>query len=715
MPGDGRAHKRRLSMVTSVSSVSNSSSVMVTTASRVATAAKSASTPTVNVSALAKLFQAQVPVKTLDEALAIDLNNKASLKVPFNLTLNQNITLLSADAISKLNKLVDTGVIASIKATVDPTIIKISFTQMQALTKLLPKLASPSSFTLTADRISGAQALSITTDLMKKLAYPVTVADDPLNLSQGDVWTKLGQMTNSGSLKTLQLTGTNSTELQLTYSQLKSGTSILSKIGENYQVAVRDVTAANANSVASLANVRRVNIRDSIDSIMFLGSNLQKISNEQKLGTITTTSAPIDIAQPLSYFKSHLGVIGSLADADKLSSLRLTDLPSGTLSLSSVEIARNAKALGILLNNPGPFTLDNTGSVTAQQAKDIATLLQGRKNVSLARPLQIADNAASILSAKDSLFSANAPAISSVKINGDVNAIQAAQFEGLGSTFTKFDSFRIVDTAENALSLDLSPPNHTTLNSKVSGIRVTSALDVSQLSTIYKVDENGSLIIDPSKGNVLAKLLSGLEVSGSPASISGQILRVAKLASDGKLRSINTAVPADFASTDVTNFQKNLRDNNLFDYPLSLSVADSITALLKSDPTEQQNVLTNLQRLDSTGLLKSIYVVDQGQIASLSISDASTLSLRLESIGLGNKILPMKVSAKGSDFGPATEPPVTKQRPYYFPNLGDLSALAGKGRLIMPPQIDLSDMNNNLVDQVDLKAQLVNLGLMQPG
>ena len=144
-------------------------------------------------------------------------------------------------------------------------------------------------------------------------------------------------------------------------------------------------------------------------------------------------------------------------------------------------------------------------------------------------------------------------------------------------------------------------------------------------------------------------------------------------------------------------------------------MADSITALLKSDPTEQQNVLTNLQRLDSTGLLKSIYVVDQGQIASLSISDASTLSLRLESIGLGNKILPMKVSAKGSDFGPATEPPVTKQRPYYFPNLGDLSALAGKGRLIMPPQIDLSDMNNNLVDQVDLKAQLVNLGLMQPG
>jgi hypothetical protein len=137
--------------------------------------------------------------------------------------------------------------------------------------------------------------------------------------------------------------------------------------------------------------------------------------------------------------------------------------------------------------------------------------------------------------------------------------------------------------------------------------------------------------------------------------------------------------------------------------------------LLRTDATEQQNVLTNLKRLDSTGLLKSIYAVDQGQVASLSISQASTLSTILDSIGLGNKLLPMKISATGSDFGPATEPPVTKQRPYYFPNLGDLSALAGKGRLVMPPQIDLSDMNSNLVDQTDLKTQLVNLGLMQPG
>ena len=307
MPGDGRVDKDRVVMVTSVSNSSSSNSVMKTTASKVATTTTGTSMPVVNVSALAKLFQAQVPVKTLDEALAIDLNNKASLKVPFNLTLNQSITTLSSDTITKLNRLVDTGVIASIKPAVDSTIIKISFTQMQDLTKLLPKLASPSSFILTADRISGTQALSITTDLMKKLAYPVTVADDPLNLSQGDVWTKLGQMSNAGSLQNLQLTGANSTELQLTYSQFKAGTAVLSKVGTSYRVAVRDVTAANANSVASLANVRRVNIRDSIDSIMFLGSNIQKISNEQKLGTITTTSAPIDIAQPLSYFKSQIG------------------------------------------------------------------------------------------------------------------------------------------------------------------------------------------------------------------------------------------------------------------------------------------------------------------------------------------------------------------------------------------------------------------------
>ena len=701
-------------MVTTVSSVSSSSSVIKTASSVTTTAAKTTSSTTVSISALAKLFQAQVPVKTLDEALRIDVTNKAALKVPFTLNLNQSITALDSATIEKLNKLVDLGVIDSIKPAVDPSVIKISFTQMQQLTKLLPKLATPSTFTLTADRISATQALSLTTDMMKKLAYPVTVADDPLNLSQGDAWTKLGQMANSGALNTLQLTGTASNELQLTYAQFKAGANVLSKIGTSYQVSVRDVTAANANSVAAVPSVRRVNIRDSIDSIMFLGSNIQKISNEQKLGTITTTSAPIDIAQPLSYFRSHLGVIGSLADADKLNSLRLTDLPSGNLTLSSVEIARNAKAIGILLNNPGPFVLDNSGTVTAQQAKDIGTLLQGHTNVRLLHPLQVSDSASSILAAKDALFGAGAPAISSVNISGDVNASQAAQFEALGSAFSIFGSFRIVDSATQALALDLSPPAHTALNSKISGIRVTSALDISQLATIYPTTNNQGPVIDPGKGNILAKLLSGLEISGAPSAMSGQIDRLAKLASDGKLRSINATVSANFAVSGVTDFQRTLRDNGLSDYPLSLSVADSIGALISTNAAQQQATLTNLKTLDSTGLLKSIYPADQGQPANLTIVQAATLSATLDSVGLGNKLLPMKVVATGADFGPATVPPVTQQRPYFFPNLGDLSALAGKGRLVMPPTIDLSDLNNSTTDQNDLRTQLVNLGLMAP-
>lgn len=701
-------------MVTPVSRASNSSSVMKTTTSTSKMSGKSAPAPVVNVSALAKLFQAQVPTKTLEEALNINLANKSALKVPFTLNLNQSITSLDSVSVEKLNTLVERGVIASIKPAVDPAVIKISFTQMQQLTNLLPKLASPSTFTLTADRISGAQSLSLTTDLMKKLAYPVTVADDPLNLSQGDVWMKLVQMANTGTLKSLQLSGTTSNELQLTYSQFKAGGTVLSKIDSSYQVSVRDVTAANANSVAAIPSVRRVNIRDSIDSIMFLGSNIQKVSKEQKLGTITTTSAPIDVAQPLSYFKSHLGVIGSLADADKLNSLRLTDLPTGTLTLSSVEIARNAKALGILFNNPGPFTLDNSGPVTAQQAKDIATLLQGRTNVHLSNPLQVSDTATSILAAQDSLFGTESPAISSVKIIGDVNKTQAGDFEDLGTAFSKFDMFRIVDTAEQALALDLSPPTHNALNSKISGIRVTSALDVSLLSTIYPTSNSQVPVIEPGKGNILAKLLSGLEISGSPETMSDQIARLAKLASDGKLRSINATVPADFAVADVTDFQKLLRDYSLSDYPLSLSIADSIGSLVSSNAAEQLTISTNLKTLASTGLLKSIYAATQNQVDNLTITEASALSATLDSIGLGSKLLPMKVVATGTDFGPATEPPVTKQRPYFFPNLGDLSALAGKGRLIMPPTIDLSDLDAEPINQNDLRTQLVNLGLMLP-
>lgn len=196
--------------------------------------------------------------------------------------------------------------------------------------------------------------------------------------------------------------------------------------------------------------------------------------------------------------------------------------------------------------------------------------------------------------------------------------------------------------------------------------------------------------------------------------MSDQITRLAKLASDGKLRSINTTVPADFAVSNVSDFQKLLRDYSLSDYPLSLSIGDSIGNLVSTDAAQQLTISTNLKTLDSTGLLKSIYAANQGQAANLTITQATTLSATLDSIGLGSKLLPMKVVAAGLDFGPATEPPVTKQRPYFFPNLGDLSALAGKGRLIMPPTIDLSDMNGNVDNQTDLKAQLVNLGLMLP-
>jgi hypothetical protein len=113
-------------------------------------------------------------------------------------------------------------------------------------------------------------------------------------------------------------------------------------------------------------------------------------------------------------------------------------------------------------------------------------------------------------------------------------------------------------------------------------------------------------------------------------------------------------------------------------------------------------------------LLTSIYAADQGTVAELTITQASSLAATLDSIGLGNKLLPMTVVATGTDFGTATEPPVTKQRPYFFPNLGNLSALAGKGRLIMPPTIDLSDLDSDPTNQTDLRTQLVNLGLMLP-
>ena len=690
------------------------------TAQAASSAAKGASV--VNVSALAKLFQAQVTNKSLDEAVALDVTNRSTLKVPFNLALTQPIASLALPAnaakLTKINQLIDLGVIKSVTTAADPSVIKVNYAQMQALNKVLPKLSSANSFALTQDRISAAQSLSFTPDLMKKLAAPVTIADDPLKLSQSDVWSKLNEFANTKTLGAVQLTSKTSSDLNLTYAQLTAGSSIFDKIQTNYQITVRDVSAGNVNTVAANGNVKKINVRDSIDSVLFLGSNIQKVADQGKLGSISTTAAPIPIQNSLAYFRSHLGVIGALADADKLQSLQITDLNSGKLSLTGVEIARNSKALGIYLNSAGTVVLDNSGPVNAEQAKQIGSLLKVHPNATLARPLEITDSAASILAAADpvsGIFVTGAPSIGKITITGDVNAAQAAAIEAVpGSKILNVvNAFRVTDTASNVLNLDLTPATHSALNAKINGIRATTALDINALTSVYAPNGAGKLTINAGKGNVLDKLLSGLEVSGSSADISSKIGYLQKLASDGKLRSINPVASSSITSDDITTIQSQLRDADLSEYPMSLTIADTIDKLVPSTDADKTAVLARLQNVSRAGLLKSVAAstVSGGtSAATLSIDQAAGLSDTLSSVGLGSSLQPMTISAVGTDFGTPLTPLGTTPPPYFFPKLGTLSALAGKGQIA---QFTL--VANNIADPTqrdDLTAQLRNLGLI---
>ncbi len=707
-----------------VGSVTSSLNRLAAKTAMSAAASKVASTPSksssvVNVSALAKLFRAQVPNKSLDEAIALDATNRSTLKVPFNLALTQpiaNLALASnAAKLEKLNQLVDLGVINSVTTSSDAPVIKVNYAQMQALNKLLPKLSPANSFALTTDRISAAQANSFTPDLMRKLAAPVTIADDPLKISQSDVWSKLNEFANTKTLGTVQLTSKTSSELKLTYSQLMAGSSIFDKIKTNYQVTVRDVSAGNVNAVAANGNVKKVNVRDSIDSVMFLGSNIQKVADQGKLGAISTTAAPIDISNSLAYFRSHLGVIGALADADKLKSLQITDLTSGKLSLTSVEIARNSKALGIYLNDAGTIVLDNSGPVSAVQAKQIGSLLKVHPNATLAHSLEVSDSAAAILAAADDLFAAGAPTIGKITITGDVNAAQAVAIEAVpdGKILNVVNAFRVTDTASNVLNIDLTPTDHSALNAKINGIRATSALDINALSSVYSSDGSGTLTINAGKGNVLDKLLSGLEISGSSTDISDQIAYLQKLASDGKLRSINPVASSSITASDITTIQTQLRDADLSEYPMSLTIADTIDNLVPSTTADQTAVLARLQTVSKAGLLKSVSAstVSGGTTqATLSIDQSAAFSSALDSVGLGPSLQPMTISATGSDFGTPLTPLGTTPPPYFFPKLGTVSALAGKGQ-IAQFTVDATDIAD-LVQREDLTTQLRNLGLI---
>ncbi|NBR12028.1 MAG: hypothetical protein EBU00_07450, partial [Alphaproteobacteria bacterium] len=641
-----------------------------------------------------------------------------SRKAPFNLVIDKDFLSLTSGEISKLNDLVDKGMINSIQLTgSNSTVVRVTDAQLQKFAKLIGKLKDTTKFAMVYEKMSVDQLLAMPTELMGKLEKPLTITDTATALTNPDAWNKLSYLTNAKMLNTVQLDTVNDTnDLDLTYSQLKAGANILTRIAGTFGINVNDVTAANANTVSATANVKRVNLRDSIDNLLFLGSNIQKIADANRMGSIATTSDSLSITNSVAFFKSHLGVIGALAKAGKLDNLILTDLSAGSLTLTSQQVAQNAEALKKLPIGAS-VRIQNSGPVSASDAVAINDLLTNSPQVSLINPLSISDTAANLLSnenrvAINQLYSRPTSLVSKISVQGDVTVNQA---QGVSSAspavlglkdFQGFpgiiESFRIKDTSENIklLSADAS------LNSKISLIKATTPITIADIWT----PANGSTPATGflTKGNLLAKLDSGFEVSDnlsnilidstSPPSVP-QALK--DLALKGKLRNVSVTVPVtDFAKID--GVKQAFRTSNLGAYLSGFSIAGTTSNFVSGSGAAMAVPLASkLRSLADSGLLKNIRVTDTS-----SVQNGVFLYNSLKGKNLDAVLAPLTISDSIVSFGGKS----TDASPRLFTNLSGIAGLFQNGKLASLSITNLSKAttpNSGTIDK-DLWQQIID-------
>lgn len=639
-------------------------------------------------------------------------------KAPFNLSIQKDFLSLSSGEIAKLNDLVDKGMVNSIQLSgSNSTVIRLTDSQLQKFSKLIGKLSDPTKFAMVYEKMSLSQLMAMPTDLMPKLEKPITISDTATAITNPDAWNKLIFLSNAKMLNSIQLdTTTDTSDLDLTYSQLKAGSPVFSKISGTYAINVKDVTASNANSVSDFANVKRVDLRDSIDNLMFLGSNLQKLADANKIGKITTTSDAVSVNNTVAYFKSHLGVIGALARAGKLNNLTLTDLTAGSLSLTSQQVAQNAEALKKLPIGAS-VRIQNSGPVSASDAVAINDLLTNSPQVSLINPLSISDTAANLLSnenrvAINQLYSRPTSLVSKISVQGDVTVNQA---QGVSSAspavlglkdFQGFpgiiESFRIKDTSENIklLSADAS------LNSKISLIKATTPITIADIWT----PANGSTPATGflTKGNLLAKLDSGFEVSDNLSNIlidstnPPSVPQALKdLALKGKLRTVSVTVPVtDFAKID--GVKQAFRISNLGAYLSGFSIAGTTSNFVSGSGAAMAVPLASkLRSLADSGLLKNIRVTDTSSVQSGVFLYNSLKGKNLDAV-----LAPLTISDSIGSFGGKS----TDASPRLFTNLSGIAGLFQNGKLASLSVTNLSKAttpNSGTIDK-DLWQQIID-------
>ena len=591
----------------------------------------------------------------------------ASRKTPFNLVIQQDMKTLDTSEVAKINELIDKGLINEIQLGAGNS-SKIDFDgpQLEKFKTIFAKLAPPTKLNFSSASVTVEQIKSLPLALYKKMEKPLVIKDEMANLTGYEAWRKVGSLANSKLIESIEISDTET--INLDYDQLKGGAAILGKISGKYNISVSNVIASNANAVSLMPSVTKVNIQDSIDKVLFLGTNLQKISDLNKLGSITTASDPVSITGTVAYMKSRIGVLHALAAGEKISEITLTDRTSANFNMTSSEIAKNHAAIA-LIGEEEPISITNSGPVSASEAAKIEELSSTNK-ITISSAVQIIDTAENLIDFGLEILNLNDDdLISRITLRGEANVSQAQRLlEAI--PFDDLDEFKINDTSEELKTLypvDWTDEERTKFTEKIASIKATGAITVADIPSFSPT--------------ILSKMVSGFEIVDSIPNITDAD-HLIDLAAVGKLRSLVVSCSASELD-DLSTLKESLREQNLFRYLSGFAIDDEYSSITSS-------VIGKLVALSSTGTLKSININD-----TMTLSEAITLFNSLKGRKLDRAVLPLKIEDIAANFLDESTTPGT-------PNvlLGNLGGLASIGKLESLTIEDITTgLTNLLIDR----------------
>jgi hypothetical protein len=463
----------------------------------------------------------------VSNVLAADAVNTSKQKHVATISVSDTALNISAN-LDALNTL---GTKVTAVGQTDNQTINITATQLTADNATLSKLGP--NYNLAVSNVFAEDATSIA-----GLAHVASIA---ISDTSGNIAYNLNAIQDLSSKVTSIRTSGAGVPLAIQYSQLTRDTEALSKITGSYGLAVRGVTAANANTVAATAHVNSVAVSDNSADI---ASNLNTL---KELGKQLTSITQTGIIEPMS--------------------------------ITALQLVNN---IGVLAKISNGFSL-NVRNVSAANAEAVAA----QRNVA---SITVADTSANIAAKLDTLTGL------STRIT---SVIQTGTAAAMNITANQW-------TADTAMLAKIDGGNYILAVSNVSAANVSAVAADTHVSTLAVAD-----IADNIVGN-LAALKSAMTVTENNV-VKDKL---------GAITLVGTA-PLSITATQLNNYYSNALSKIGNNYSLSVrsvlagnaaTVAgkDHVTSIAVSDSSIE--IAKNLNSLTSLG--KELATVTQTGITT---------------------------------------------------------------------------------------------------